>query len=313
MDNEEIKNTIEDTPASDGQVSDEHLIVTDEVVKKKKPGFIARFARLLICGGIALAVFAVFFVIFLINESKNTAEYAPQIVIMGDSIFASSIDDTSVGAMLAEKMNVEIADVSFGGSSMSYVDRKCRMDFTEDAFCMAALTQAILSNDFRYQENAHVRQNVAEYFDERVELLKSIDFSKVDIMIIDHLLNDYQIAAPINSGSNYYDEYTYEGAFRSVITQLKEEYPNMRIIVVAPIKSWYTEENILSSEYDAGGGTIDQYIEIQKKLAEEYRVEWISLYDVYDDKRFSVDNIHPNAEARELIADYLYDYLANGE
>lgn len=307
MADEEIKEIIENSDEA------ENTLPEGQQKGKRKNGYVVRFARLLILGGIALVFFVVFFIWFWHSENKETTDYCPKIVVMGDSIFAHTIDETSVVNLLSDKMDMEIADISFGGSCMSYIDRDARMGNNHDAFSMAALTQAILAKDFRYQESANVRLYATEYFDDRIELLKSIDFSQVDILIINHLLNDYQIVVPPECGSDKYDEYTYEGAIRSVITQLKKAYPNMRIIIVAPVKSWYTEEYIVSKDYDSGYGTVDKYIEVQRDVSEELGVEWISLFDLYDDHQLTLDSIHPNEEAREMIADYLYDYLADGE
>jgi len=301
--------------------------------KIKKTGFVAKFARLLILGGAALLIFIYFFVRFIMTENESKAGWAPDIVVMGDSIFAYSTDETSVANILSLKMNVEVADISFGGSCMCYIDKDALMGNTTDAFCMAALTQAIVNEDYRYQEGAHVRINATSYFDERIELLKSIDFSEVDILIMDHLLNDYQIAVPVDCGSDIYDEYTYEGAFRSVVTQLKEAYPQLRIIIVAPPKTWYYDEMLTSEQVDYGEGIITQYIQKQKELAEELGVEWVSLYDLYDEtieenpkvlinsdgtvgdecSVFTEDRVHPNEFAREIIAERIFEYLASGE
>lgn len=316
-------------------MADEQKIsnTTEEV---KKNSVIAKFARLIVLGGAALIVFVIFFVRFMVTESKNNTYYAPDIVIMGDSIFAYALfgpSDSTVAGYLEKKMNVTVADASFGGTCMSYIDKDGRLDTSNDAYCMAALTQAIVAQDFRYQDNSDIRLTATDYFEERLEMLKSIDFSQVDILIMDYLLNDYQIAVPVSCGSDKYDEYTYEGAMRSVVTQLKDKYPELRIIVVAPVKSWYTDDSIPSDEMDLGGGTVDVYIECQKMLAEELGVEWISLYDIYDEfvaenpdmivdengesismiKFFTDDQVHPRIVTRELIADRLCEYLTNGE
>lgn len=299
----------------------------------KPRGYLAKIGRILIFGGVALLIFICFFARFIIKENESEVAWTPEIVIMGDSIFAHCTDETSVANILARKMGVEIADASFGGSCMCYIDKDALMGNTTDAFSMAALTQAIVNKDFRYQENAHIRLNATAYFDERIEMMKSIDFSEVDILIMDHLLNDYQTATAMDSGSDIYDEYTYEGAFRSVVTQLKEEYPQLRIIVVAPPKTWYTEELLTSEQVDFGGGNITQYIQKQKELSEELGVEWLSLYDLYDETieenpellinsdgilgnekaLFTDDSLHPSKFARELIAEYIYEYLVDGE
>lgn len=322
-DEEKISNKIEETNESGPET---------EVVPPRA-GYITRFARWVVLGGAALITFVICFVLFMVDEGRNYATDSADIVMMGDSIFAHTNDETSVAYILAGCMNTTVADMSFGGSCMSYIDRDGRMDYNADAFSMAALTQAIIAQDFRYQNNTYIRDNGTEYFKNRVSVLENIDFNRVDILIIDHLLNDYQDGVPIESGSDEYDEYTYAGALRSVLTQLKEKYPNLRIILIAPVKTWYGEECIPSDEKDNGSGTVDGYIDVQKALAEELGVEWLSLYDVYDEavkadpkllkgengedlmmwEAFTTDHIHPNETARRLIAEKISAYLSNGE
>ena len=313
------------------------MATNDNDKNTKKPAEISdavrRLARVIVWGGTALIIFIVFFVNFWRSERKSVATEPAGIVIMGDSIFANTYDETSVASMLAEKIGTQITDVSFGGSCMSYIDKDARLDYSTDAFCMAALTQAMLAEDFRYQENANINLNATEYFEARIEVLKHIDFSGTDILIINHLLNDYQIAVPVKSESNPYDEYTFEGAYRSVISSIKKKYPNLRIILVTPVKTWYGEDRIPSTEMDIGGGTIDVYLDCQKAIAEEFDNEWISMMDLYDNAvaenpellkdedgndiemwaAFTQDIVHPNKAAREMIAECIYEYIANGD
>lgn len=329
--------TIEDIKNASERVEDANLTSKKdeegEGISKDKRSYFAHFFRQLLISIAAIIIFAVFFIRFWVIEKQSIATQPATIVIMGDSIFANTADDTSVANQLSYKLDTDIVDLSFGGSCMSYIDKDARLDNNTDAYCMAALTQAIIAEDFRYQANANVRLNATEYFEDRIAVLETIDFSQVDILIIDYLLNDYQIAVPVECGSNQYDEYTFVGAYRSVLTQLKDNYPELRIIIVAPVKTWYLEEHIPSTEMDIGGGTVDVYIEAQKQIAGEMDVEWISLFELYDDavktnpqllkdesgnklemyQAFTYDNIHPNDIARELIAEYLYEYLADGE
>jgi len=281
----------------------------------------------------AIIVFGILFGIFWLKEADSNGRSTPDIVIMGDSIFANTTDETSIANQMARKLDKRIADFSFGGTCVSYIDKNGRLDNANDAFCMSALTKAIIAKDFRYQQNARVTYNAADYFGDRVEMLSDTEFLGVDVLIMDYMLNDYQIAVPIENSWDQYSEYTYEGAYREVLKQLRDNYPRLRIILLAPVKTWYGDERVLSSEYDIGGGTIDKYMEAQKALAEEFKVEWVSLYEVYDRavaknpkllkdengnpiemwEAFTYDNIHPNDVAREIIADYLVEYLSYGE
>ncbi len=281
-----------------------------------------------------MAAVALGVILFLFFKKENTREYAaesPKMILAGDSIFAYFQDERSVASNLSEMMGEKVLDASFGGTCLSYCDRDGRLDDTNDCLSMAALTQGIVTGDFRYQENSQITMGYCDYYAPRLEEIKNTDYSKADVIVVEYLLNDYHNAVPVKTGSDKYDEYTYEGALRSVLRTLRKEYPGLRIIVATPTMSWYpvgqTEgdeaENaagildsnhmINSHERDFGGGTIDEYIAAQKRVADELNLEYIDLSECYDDAAYTADGVHPNELGAKLIAEYIYGYLSTGE
>lgn len=267
---------------------------------------------------IAAVMFAVVFTAFYKNEKADNRDYTPSIVIMGDSIMAYYQDERSVASKLSELTGEEVLDASFGGTCFSYQDRDGRLDNCVDAFSIAALTQAIVSNDFRYQYTSDVRMSATEYFPERVKQLGKVDFSGVDILIIESLANDYHNSARIKSGSDKYDEYTYEGAMRSVIEVLKKNYPDLRIIIAAPPETFYRDAdgNMISCmEKDFGGGTEKDYLDAQRKIASEYGIELLDLSGSYGEineenwNDYSIDGLHPWPWGAEKIAECIAGYI----
>lgn len=268
---------------------------------------------------LACVIFAVIFICFCKNEGKDERSGGANIVLMGDSIFANNRDtETSICAEIGKALGCTVLDLSFGGSTMAYSDRDGRPDYTYDAVSMASLAQAIITNDFRYQTNAGIKVTGTDYFPERISALSEIDFDLVDILVLEHMLNDYQKGIPARADSDKYDEYTYEGALRTIIEELQKKYPELTIVLVTPPETWYfTEDGMHSScELDLGGGKITEYIEVQKEIALEYNLQCIDLYDLYrsngivcDDEGnelnywdgYTIDDIHPNFLAIELI------------
>ncbi len=271
--------------------------------------------------------FALIFINFAKKENRDDRTLGANIVIMGDSIFADDRDPTTaIYTGLSERLNCSVLDLSMGGSCMAYQDRRGQLDNSDDAVCMAALTQAVLTNDFRYQKNANIRKSATDYFGDRIETLSNIDFNKVDILIIEHLLNDYQSGMPLKAGFDKYDEYTYEGALRSVLRNLTREYPDLKIVIVSPTESWYEIDGKMysSSEVDFGGGKITEYLEVQKAVAEEFGLQYISMYELYRDngtvcgedgkrlknwKAYTIDNLHPSFLSIDLIIECLSENI----
>lgn len=264
---------------------------------------------------VTVLIVAIFTVWFCRHEKRNDNCYSPDIVLMGDSIFATTVGEGSIADILGDKSGFTVCDESFGGTGACYMDTDARLDRNDDAYSLASLTQALITGDFRYQENSYPGSEVTWYFEDKIKELEKVDFSSVKILMIEHLLNDYHNGNPVNCGTDLHDEYTYEGALRSVITKLQKEYPQLRIILISPTRSWYGADlDQSSAQKDFGGGVITDYIECQKKIAEETGVEWISLYELYGDDssnvfEYTIDGVHPNEAGNELIADYLYNYL----
>ncbi len=285
---------------------------------------------------IMLAVFGIIFWMFMKNENKTEYYYSsPKIVLFGDSIFAYYQDENSVAHRLSDKLGEEVFDASFGGTCLAYTDRDGRLDDTSDAMSLAALTQAITAYDFRYQENSVDSASSTDYFESRLGELKKTDLSKTEIVVIEHLVNDYHNAIPLETGSDKYDEYTYEGALRSVVSKLKKKYPSLRIIIAAPPLTWYPAVSDTVDEYgrkaelrdydnmtaatekDYGGGIVTGYRRVQKSVADELGIEYIDLSECMDNESveniftYSVDGLHPNENGAERIAEYMAEYIRN--
>ena len=69
-------------------------------------------------------------------------------------------------------------------------------------------------------------------------------------------------------------------------------------------------------EIDYGGGTLSDYVEAEIRLAQELDLEIVDLYyDVYsrenweDWEAYTVDGIHPNEAAREMLAQRIAENL----
>lgn len=245
------------------------------------------------------------------------------VVIFGDSLMAYVQDDTSVANMLAAKTGLTVGDFSFGGTLMSLNSANATLASHRNSFSMYALAQALLSADFTVQRNARVTDPATDYFHERAELLEHLDLKKTDIVIIEQCLNDYHCAIPVGD-ENSVSCYTYCGALKGTVEMLRRINPDIRIIIVSPTEKWMLD-GTNASDYDYGGGILDDYIEAQKKTAEALGVEYLSMYELYKEvspvwtdeetgepvvgSGYTVEGTHPNYYGRDAISSLLADYL----
>jgi len=267
---------------------------------------------------IALIAFLVIFGSFM--KKEKAADYSseePKVILFGDSMFAFWQDENSVASNLEEILGAKVLDASFGGSCLAYLDRDGKLSLSSDAYSLAALTRAIKAGDFRYQINAEISGNGTEYFKNRVKLLESSDISGADVIVIENLINDYHSAVPAKAQYGKYDEYSYEGALRSVIKSFKEMYPTVRIVVAAPPVTWYLVDGKYVSAFqrDFGGGTIDVYRDVQKSVADEMKVDFLDLSKAYDNTKeetvleYTCEGLHPNEASSRLLAEYMGEFL----
>lgn len=275
--------------------------------------------RQLIYGTLALVIFVLLLMgtgfLRTRSEDSNVQREEVDIVILGDSIYGYTRDETSVAAKLEDLMGKRVFNGALGGTSMGRLEENRDSSRVKDAFSMVSLSKAIVSGDFRVQESTRLIENGTEYFPETIAVLKEIDFSEVEVLVLSHCVNDYH-AGEVIYGQEPEDEYTFAGALRSSLVMLKRAYPKLRIIILTPPFTWYTLKGLTCEEYVLGGNVLEDYVDAQYALAEEMDVELIDLYhdlfphETWEDWQiYSVDGLHPNEAGRELIAQTIAEYL----
>lgn len=272
--------------------------------------------------GICAVAFEAFMIYTEISceKSRVTDPKGTSIAIFGDSVIAYSQDETSVASYLSNYSDMEVTDLSFGGTTMAYTVEDSTLASDRNFLSMASIALAYAADDFALPRNYDSKAPATEYFEERERELEALDLKKTDIVIIEHCLNDYHCAVPIG---NYDDTsvYTYLGALNRTVESIRKINPDIRIILVSPTEKWMPD-GVNAADYDYGGGTLDEYVRVQREAASNLGVEYIYLYDLYNSvgydyegneitgAEFTVDGTHPNVYGRELIAKTIADYLA---
>lgn len=259
-----------------------------------------------------LFALAIFFCRLALSPKK---EETPAMVLMGDSIYVKW-DEDSVVDILERSEEINVKALPMGGTSLARVDKERWMDLTMDSMSFAALSKAILSGDFSVQRQANIRIAATEYFGTVIDEMAGLDFSEVKVLFVGYGMNDYQNGVPLGRSEACLDEYTFGGALRQTLTDFRRQYPDLRIILLTPTYSWYLVQGETCEERDWGGGILEDYVELETQIAQEYGVELIDLYhglyrhDAYEDwMAVTVDGVHPNETGKKLIADRIGSYL----
>ena len=262
---------------------------------------------------------AVIFVVLLVLFFPGDREYQRipyDVVFLGDSVYGLCRDETSIAAKLQEKTGLKCYNGGLGGTVLGRADAERRLGYTKDSLSAAGLVRSFAVKDFGVQKTIRIREPATDYFEDTLGDLGQIDFDTVQILFIGSGLNDYHAGNPIESVTDPYDEYTYCGAIRSIVKELREAYPDLRIIFITPPYTWYTVPEVTCEEYDLGGGVLEEYVNAEIGICEALDVEVIDIYhdyyphDNWDDLYlYTNDGLHPNEVGREKIAQTLADYL----
>lgn len=270
--------------------------------------------------GISIVVAAglLIFTCFMIYDKPVTDRENPRIVCLGDSIIGNERDKTSVTAVMESILSEPVANGAFGGTCASLSNTEYRATYYEDSINLAMLADAIAYRDFSVQLYDITSNNFKlDYFKPALEELTKVDFEEVDIVFIEHGINDYSAGRPIDNEADPLDVYTYAGSLRYSIEQIKSSYPEIQIVLVTPLYCYFQvngERGLDSETADFGQGPLINYVEAELKVAEEYELPVIDNFhnlginsDNIDE--YAMDGIHLNEKGRQLLANALAEYV----
>ena len=269
----------------------------------------------LLCGLAAVLAFAALYAATFRSRARR-GQQVVEMVALGDSVFTDIGDMTVIPERLAELLDLSVYNASMGGTCAARLETERRLDSAKGSLSLVGLTKAICSGDFDVQQSARIRASNTERFPAIIDGLAEIDFTQVEIVLIEKGLNDYHGGTLIENPEDPYDEYTFAGALRSAVADLRRMNPDVRILFITPTYAWYTTWELTCEEMDNGGGFLEDYVNAQLRLAEELDVEAVDLYHDFfphesweDWEQSMMDGLHPNEAGRERIAQKIADVL----
>ena len=269
---------------------------------------------------LALAAFGVL-VLGVKNYARGT-DMSYQVVCLGDSNLGNYRDETGVTSLLEKNINKKVLNGAFGGTTMAYIGKeKTRYS---GLFSLYNLSVSICNKNFAIQKSELAivaKRDKIGYFGETLDELSQVDFSTVEILIIEHGINDYLGGVPVSNDEDKWDRDTFSGALRTSLKLLKETYPELRIILVTPTFCAVPDENGLfrdCNKYSYGGGYLEEYVEAELKVAKEMGVEVIDDYHLSgitadNFEEYLLDGLHLNEKGRKIIADLWIEYILGEE
>lgn len=249
----------------------------------------------------------------LTKDFRNAYTFKNKTIVnFGDSIFGNSTAPDDISTMIAGLTGATVYNCAFGGCRMAVHGNE---NYTP--FSMFSLANAIVSGDYTAQD-AGVTNESAQILnkEERVNTLKNIDFSKVDIVTIAYGTNDFTGENVLDDESNLLNTETFGGALRYSIETLLTAYPNLRIFICTPTwRFWntsgeYTQD---SDTYTNGkGNTLINFVNKVKEICNDYHLPCIDNYFELGFNKFNrsqyftnTDGTHPILSGRQLMAGHI--------
>lgn len=230
------------------------------------------------------------------------------LVCFGDSITGQFSPPTDYPSMIAQRTGMTVYNLGVSGCRMSY-----HPDQYYEAFSMTRLAEAIKSGDFAYQETAI--GHTVDYIAERVNTLKSIDWSKVDYVTIFYGTNDIQGGVALDDMDNPTSDGAFLSACRYVLQTLWGAYPNLKILLLTPMYRFW-DESTDSDNKMFGSHHFSDYVDGLLQVAKDHKVPAVDLYHTLGINWFnrlhyfsSTDGTHPNEAGRELLAEKIVGKL----
>ena len=236
-----------------------------------------------------------------ILASEATPLKGKKIVNFGDSIFGNARDtfgaDMSISAMIAERTGATVYNGGFGGCKMA----KDGTQYWED-FSMEALSYAIANNDWTDQDASLIAGagTLLAYFSDTITMLKSIDWSEVDIITIGYGTNDF---------TGNVTEQEFKDALDYSIETILGEYTNIKIYVISPMFRWWDATDGSDTHQNSNGDTLVDFVDYCKAESDKYHMGYVDTYtnlgiNLINRLQYfnAADGTHPKLEGRELRA-----------
>ena len=232
------------------------------------------------------------------NSEKEYPDYGEySFVFLGDSIIGNDMSTCSIPGVVGALTDASVYNCGKSGAAA-----------TSDAEAELSMLDLV---------NALTEGNTDKILEE--DLLENIERFLQDDHAEDRLcffinfgLNDYYIGYPLDNPEEPYDEYTYAGALRSGIKQLKEAYPGAEVVVMVPTYIIFYNEGM--DVMSARGGQLARYREIAEAVAEEMQVHCKNNYvdmqmDSSNQEEYLADGCHLNEWGRYYLGEQIVRFL----
>ena len=239
------------------------------------------------------------------------------ILCLGNNPFTDDRSSTGLSSLIAAKTDSVIYDCAFPNSSAACKYPVYNPEYTRDHFNLYYVAECFRNDEFTAIASI-ANDEPDPIYAQTVEVMKTVDMDKVDIIIIMYDSTDYNQGTPSDNPDNPYDVTAFTGGLRTTINNIKNTWPYIRIFVMSPTYAQYMDEDgelHNGTTTDLGNGTLNHYLVKESDAAMDCGVSFIDNYfgTINEDnyKEYMTDHMHYNDAGREKLADRIADIINN--
>ena len=211
--------------------------------------------------------------------------------------------------MIAQKTNAVVYDCSFPDSTAACKNPVYDPNYTRDHFNLYYVVECFRNNEFT-AINSIAGDEVDPRYQEGVDIMKTVDMDKVDVIIIMYDSTDYNVGSPAEDPNNAGNVATFTGGLRVTLNNIRTTWPYIRVYLMSPTYAQaMDEEGNLSNGTitDFGNGPLVHYVYKESEVAMDCGVSFIDNYfgTINEDnyKEYLKDHMRYNVKGREKLAD----------
>lgn len=234
------------------------------------------------------------------------------VLALGNDPFAEDRSDTGLAALMEKETGAVIYNCAFPGSTISMKNTEFVGTYPLDGLSLYLISAALCNRNFELMEAVSQQINNTSTT-EALDTLKNVDMEKVDALVIFYDLQDYMDGRIVYDENNKVNFNTVYGALNASIKLFQENYPYIRIFVLAPTYGTFTLEDgttIDADRDDLGNGMLTDYI---NWMLEVCRVDGVTFIDTYygavnmENTDCLTDGFHLNEKGRQRVAERFAD------
>ncbi len=237
------------------------------------------------------------------------------ILCLGNNAFADMRGEGGLASLIAEKTNAVVYDCSFPDSSAACKYPIYNPEYTRDHFNFYYVVECFRNNEFK-AINSIAGDEIDPRYQEAVDVMKTVDMDKVDVMIVMYDSTDYNQETPSDNPDSPYDVTAFTGAIRATLNNIETTWPHIRVFVMSPTYAQYQDAdgNLYNGTLkDLGNGTLNHYLVKEAEAVMDCGVSFVDNYygTINEDnfKEYLADHCHLNDKGREKVADRIAEII----